>query len=113
MNKSKEITYPIIRIDEINEVLDVADYPSDRTYEIVLPPCQIENPMYIPADADVLYALSSDRNTFFQYIPVWEIAGKTLFGYDVRYDPNAHAMDVLPKQVEEPLPFEILLDGDK
>lgn len=98
MNKLKENTELIIRMGEILETLEASGNPSNSTHEVVLPECMVYD---VPAGWPnaVGHLVCYEASELVDY-------AIQLFGYDVRYDPNAHAMDVLLKQVEAPLPFD-------
>ena len=107
--KSKEEAIPMITMSEISEGLEIAGWPNYNKYELVFPPCVIENPEYrpVPMDTDISITASFPDRAFIPYYRIKEVAGKMrLFGYGVRYDPDATELAILPKQVEAPLPFE-------
>lgn len=107
MNILKEVALPTITMQDIVDILAAAKWVDTATHELVFPSCLVENPIYNPYEIDVKGELLIGTHSRDKFVPIDEIADvDNLFGYDVRYDPNASALAVLPKQVEEPLPFE-------
>ena len=84
---------PVPSLTDISELIHLAGYPSSYNCEIV-----------IPGDPDSWDIVIEGYTADFVSGRGQEYVSR-MFGYPIRIDPNAFAMDIVPILIVAPLPF--------
>lgn len=87
---------PVPSLTDISELIRLAGYPPSYNCEIV-----------IPGDPDSWDVVIEGYTADFVTGRGQEYVSRS-FGYPIRIDPNAYAMDIVPIQITDPLPFDAI-----